>query len=178
MKCFRVIFCIWLVFGCVWVVLGKGRAKQAEIITRTVAHLEVKLRKSNSYTSETVSSSFQYLDELEVLQALDGWLLVRPLGGNIEGWVLESRLTKKKILLDKPNRSNKKRFKKGEGDLAAPGFKPKVEQRFRQSTPELKESFAWLDQLKDRDSELLPSIDDLVGFRREGQLRPLDGGES
>ncbi len=178
MKSLRIAFCIWLIFGCVWAVLGKGKAKPPEKVIRTVQHLKVKLRQDHSHTSDTVSDDFQYLTQFEVLETLGIWLRVRPLEGDVEGWILASRLMNKKVHLEKPPDSEMKRLRKGEGDLAAPGFRPTIEQQYRQETPGLEESFAWLDQLEERDAELLPSIEDLVRFRQEGQLRPLDGGGS
>ena len=175
MKSLRIAFCTWLVFSCTWVALGKG-AKQPEKDIRTVAHLKVKLRQDHTYTSETLSDEFQYLTRFEVLETHRIWVRVRSLEEDVEGWILESRLTDKKIPLQKPGSSESRRLKKGEGDLAAPGFRPKIEKRYRQESPNLEESFAWLNQLEERDSELLPRIGDLVRFRQEGLLRPLDGG--
>ncbi len=178
MRRLQAAFCTWLVFGCVLVVLGKG-AKQPKMDIRTIVHQKVKLREHHGYAAETVPGDFLYLAQVEVLETVERWHRVRPLeAGGVEGWLHDLSLTTKKVPVGKPGSSAVKRLKKGEGDLAAPGFRPKIEQRYRQETPGLQESFARLDQLEARDPELLPSTDDLVSFRLEGRLKPFDGGES
>ena len=110
----------------------------------------------------------------EILARDDEWHRVAIPESPRTGWVTESQLTRRELILVPPDRATRKRLRSGELRVAARSFQAAVEQRLRTKQPNLERHFAWLDAHAE-DPEFRPEAAALAEFRRAGGLAPLGG---
>jgi len=126
------------------------------------------LRATPSFLGST-AASVSYGEQVEVLQEQGDWAEVSAAGGK-KGWIHQSALTRKKIVL---NASGKDAELAASGDelaLAGKGFNADVEARFRASHRDV--DFASVDRME----AMTVSPAEMIVFLKEGGLKSRTGG--
>jgi uncharacterized protein YgiM (DUF1202 family) len=110
-----------------------------------------------------VVTTIQYADRVEVVAKQGAWVQVRANGQT--GWVSESALTPKKIVL-KADAEDVRRTASGEEmALAGKGFNSQVEADFKSKNRDV--DFTWIDRME----TYKVSDNEIVQFLREGGLK-------
>lgn len=129
-----------------------------------------KLRADPSFLGKVVGS-VAYGDQVTVVKQQDPWFYVSVKGGKLNGWIHQSALSEKEIVLRAGSADVSKTASQREVALAGKGFNADVEKEFKSRNPKL--SFEWVDRME----KFIVSDDDVRRFLREGALSP-EGGVS
>ena len=115
------------------------------------------------------AATVNYGDRVEVLQQQGDWAEVSAPGGK-KGWIHQSALTKKKVVLGSGG-SNAQLGASGEElSLAGKGFNKDVEEKFKAGHRNA--DFTWVDKME----TMIVSPSEMVAFLKEGGLRTQTGG--
>ncbi|MFO8064913.1 MAG: SH3 domain-containing protein [Spirochaetota bacterium] len=141
-------------------VAGTAFAEELSVQVR-----ETRLREQPRNLSAEIER-LSYGDRVTVVERREGWVLVRH--AEQEGWLSESAVTTKEIVLEASDEDVESRTTDREVALAGRGFNEDVEEQYRQDTGL---SYREIDELEERNIE----DEELVRFLEEGELR-IPGG--
>ena len=127
-----------------------------------------KLRADPSFLGKVVGSVV-YGDQVTVVKQQPPWLYVSAKGGQSSGWIHESALSEKEIVLRAGSADVSKTASQREVALAGKGFNADVEKEFKSRNPKL--SFEWVDRME----KFIVSDDEVRKFIKDGVLSP-EGG--
>jgi hypothetical protein len=129
------------------------------------------LRATPSFLGKVVAKVV-YGDRVEALGNKNGWSKVRPPAGvKNSGWIHDSALTYKKILLTAGQSDVAQGATGKEIALAGKGFNEQVEREFKAQNPQL--DFKMIDQLE----KIIVSDDQMQRFLEAGRVRPQGGAQ-
>jgi len=137
-------------------------ATAAAVTTMSVQVREGPVRATPSFLGKVVAST-AYGDAVNVMSQQGAWIEVTT-GSGAKGWMHESALTRKKIVLRAGDEDAQTGASGDELALAGKGFNQQVENEFKQQNQEA--NFAWVDRMEEMDV----SQREIQKFLREGQL--------
>lgn len=105
-----------------------------------------------------------YGDELTVQQKADGWVQVSSATFPGQGWIHESALSSRRIVIDPSGQDVARAVESDEIALGGRGFNEQVENAYRQNNPTI--DFAWIDRMEK--IEVSPA--EIAAFLLQGQL--------
>jgi len=127
-----------------------------------------KLRADPSFLGK-VLGSVAYGDSVTVIKQQDPWVYVSAKGGQLSGWIHNSALSEKEIILRAGSADVAKTASQKEVALAGKGFNADVEKEFKSRNPKL--NFEWVDRME----KFVVSDDEIRKFIQEGALSPQGG---
>ena len=127
-----------------------------------------KLRADPSFLGKVVGS-VAYGDQVTVVKQQIPWFYVSAPGGKLIGWIHQSALSEKEIVLRAGSADVSKTASQKEVALAGKGFNADVEKEFKSRNPKL--SFEWVDRME----KYVVSDDDVRRFIKDGALTPERG---
>ncbi|MGD8367185.1 MAG: SH3 domain-containing protein [Desulfobacterales bacterium] len=133
---------------------------------RSIQIKDGRLRAAPSFLGGIVGS-VRYGDRVRVLERKGAWSRVAV--GSNAGWIHDSALTEKEIVLRAGAADVERAATTDELALAGKGFNSQVEERFRADHPGL--DFSWVDRMETFRS----SADEVRRFLKEGGLSPKGG---
>jgi hypothetical protein len=110
-----------------------------------------------------------YGDSVTVIKQQDPWVYVSAKGGQLSGWIHNSALSEKEIILRAGSADVAKTASQKEVALAGKGFNADVEKEFKSRNPKL--NFEWVDRME----KFVVSDDEIRKFIQEGALSPQGG---
>jgi uncharacterized protein YgiM (DUF1202 family) len=110
-----------------------------------------------------------YGDRVEVMDNKNGWSKARPAGAKQSGWIHDSALTHKKIVLTAGQSDVAQGATGDEIALAGKGFNEQVEQEFKEKNPQL--DFKMIDQME----KIVVSDSQMRQFLEAGRVNPQGG---
>jgi hypothetical protein len=127
-----------------------------------------KLRADPSFLGK-ILGSVAYGDSVTVIKQQDPWVYVSAKGGRLSGWIHNSALSEKEIILRAGSADVAKTASQKEVALAGKGFNADVEKEFKSRNPKL--NFEWVDRME----KFIVSDDEIRKFIQEGALSPQRG---
>jgi uncharacterized protein YgiM (DUF1202 family) len=127
-----------------------------------------KLRADPSFLGK-ILGSVAYGDSVTVIKQQDPWVYVSAKGGQLSGWIHNSALSEKEIILRAGSADVAKTASQKEVALAGKGFNADVEKEFKSRNPKL--NFEWVDRME----KFVVSDDEIRKFIQEGALSPQGG---
>lgn len=116
-----------------------------------------------------ITAALNYGDRVAAIATKDAWVKVRVSARNMEGWLHNSALTSKKIIL-KPGAADVDQFAgSDELALAGKGFSNQVEGEFKSRNPQL--DYAWINRME----QVVVSQAQMEQFLKDGLLSPPGG---
>jgi hypothetical protein len=103
-------------------------AEQAKLMSVNVKETQVKA--TPSYLGKTLGT-LAYADRVQVAQSQKGWVKVTVPGKSLSGWINESALTSKKVVLSSGSEAASQQASSGEVALAGKGFNSQIESENR-----------------------------------------------
>ena len=134
----------------------------------SVAVRETQLRSTPAFLGRVIEV-LSYGDTLEVVSEQGAWRRVTT-GAGTEGWVHNSALSEKRIVLNAADSEVETGASSGEVALAGRGFNEQVENQYREETGL---DFSKVDEIEEYG---LPP-EELIAFIDEGRLNTPEGGE-
>ncbi len=110
-----------------------------------------------------------YGDQVEVLQQQGDWMEVNDQGGK-KGWIHQSALSKKKIVMNSGGKNAELSASGDEITLAGKGFNADVESKFK--ADHRGADFSWVDRME----QLNITSQEMMAFLKEGGVKPQAGG--
>lgn len=136
----------------------------------TESTMNVQVRAGNVRSAPSflgpVRFSVSYGDELQVLEKAEGWVKVSSPSGSDQGWIHESALTARKIVIDPTGRDLGRTVESDEIALGGRGFNAQVEEAYQKENPTI--DFTWIDRME----AIEVSPDEIAEFLRQGDLNP------
>jgi len=126
------------------------------------------LRTTPSFLGK-ITAELSYGDRVAVIETKDPWLKVRAYAKNVEGWLHNSALTSKKIILKPGANDVAQAASSDELALAGKGFSQQVEGEFKTKNPQL--DYTWVNRME----QMVVSQDQIEQFLKDGKLSP-EGG--
>jgi len=126
------------------------------------------LRSTPSFLGKIVAE-LNYAERVAVLEKKDAWLKVRATATPVEGWLHESALTSKKIILKPGATDVSQSASSDELALAGKGFSKQVEGEFKTKNPQV--DYAWINRME----QMVVSQDQIEQFIKDGKLSPNGG---
>lgn len=126
------------------------------------------VRSRPSFLSQIIVR-LSYGDRVPVKAKSGGWARIGLPTGTGEGWIHQSALTTKKIILRAGAEDVRQAASGDEIALAGKGFNKQVEGQFRAKNPHL--DFAWIDKME----RFVVSQTKIQNFVKEGRLVPQGG---
>ena len=126
------------------------------------------LRSTPSFLG-AVTAEVAYGDQVDVLQQQGDWLEVRS-SRNQTGWIHQSAVTRKRVVLGTGGNSPQTAASGEEIALAGKGFNADVEAEFRRGHRNM--DFTWVDRME----EFKISTKEMISFLKAGGVQPLEGG--
>lgn len=123
------------------------------------------LRSNPSFMGKIVTK-VSYGDRVEALEKRAGWSKVKPSGKGAAGWIHDSALTTKKIVLSAGKHNVAQSTTGDELALAGKGFNKQVEGQYRSKNP--KADFAAINRME----QIVISEKKMRAFLKEGQVTP------
>jgi uncharacterized protein YgiM (DUF1202 family) len=136
---------------------------------KSVQIKEGALRSAPSFMSQIIAK-VAYGDLVEAMDNKNGWSKVRPAGEKQSGWIHDSALTHKKIVLTAGQSDVAQGATGDEIALAGKGFNEQVEREVKEKNPQL--DFKMIDQME----KIVVSDSQMRQFLEEGRVSP-QGGE-
>jgi SH3-like domain-containing protein len=127
------------------------------------------IRATPSYLGQLVAP-LNYGDRLQVLEQQGEWCKVTAPGGQ-SGWVHNSALTKKKVVLKAGAQDAQTAASDDELALAGKGFNKEVEADFKAKNKNI--DFAWVDKME----KFKVAPGSMQQFLKEGGIQPTQGGK-
>lgn len=128
---------------------------------------EGQLRATPSFLGKVVAR-IRYGDQVEVLREEGKWVQARS--GRKTGWIHESALTEKKIVLAAGKKDVETAASSDELALAGKGFNADVEKEFKAQNRDI--DFTWVDWME----KLTISPKEMVAFLKKGGVQSRQGG--
>ena len=153
----------WILTGLTAVALAVSAQART---TMSVQVREGQLRERPSYLGQVVTA-VAYGDRVDVQRQQGPWRLVAF--GDQEGWIHESALTRKRIVLEAGEVDVAGAATQEEMALAGKGFSAEVEQEYRAQHQDI--DFSWVDRME----RMAVSAERVAEFLREGGVTP-EGG--
>jgi len=125
------------------------------------------VRSTPSFLGKIVAR-LSYGDPVQVQGAKGPWMLV-DLVGSGNGWIHESALTRKKIVLRAGQTDAQQTTDSDEIALAGKGFNEQVEGEFKAQNPNI--DYTWIDKMEN----IVISRKQMLEFLQEGDLNPSGG---
>ena len=135
--------------------------------TRQVQIRNGQIRATPSFLGKIVAR-VEYGDRLTIGEEQAGWRRVALTSLAGEGWIHDSALTTKKIILAADDADLRQAAESDEIALAGKGFNQEVEQEFRSRNKQL--DFSWLDRMESR---WPPQAEKIREFLQQGGLPQL-----
>jgi uncharacterized protein YgiM (DUF1202 family) len=126
------------------------------------------LRSSPSFLGASVAI-VGYGEQVEVVSQQGNWMEVYASSGT-KGWIHQSALTKKKVVLRPGGADVETGASEEELALAGKGFSADVEKEFRLDHADI--DFNWVDRME----QMKFSPQELISFLTQGGLQPQEGG--
>jgi SH3-like domain-containing protein len=145
-------------------VLGGVSAGAATPSEMSVQVKNVQLRSTPSFLGKPVAG-LGYGDRVGVLEKQDVWLKVTAPGGE-SGWIHQSALTPRKIVLKAGADEVGTTASSEELALAGKGFNSDVEAEFKSQNKDI--DFTWIDKME----KIAVSPDEMTRFLKEGGVAP------
>jgi hypothetical protein len=121
------------------------------------------LRDTPSFLGK-ILAALEYGDRVEVLERKDLWVRIQAVEKYKTGWIHDSALTMKKIIL-KPGKADvEQAATSDELALAGKGFNEQVEKEFNAKNPQL--DYTWIDDME----QIVISQEQIMQFLKEGEL--------
>ena len=117
-----------------------------------------------------IVANVAYGDRVEAMESQNGWSKVRLAGEKQSGWIHDSALTHKKIVLTAGQSDVAQGATGDEIALAGKGFNEQVEREVKEKNPQL--DFKTIDQME----KIVVSDSQMRQFLDAGRVRP-QGGE-
>lgn len=140
--------------------------------SNTVMSVQVRngqLRSGPSYLSKP-SGAADYGMRVEILASQGSWRQVRTPEGHT-GWLHESAVTKKKIVMTAANGDVRTGASASEVSLASKGFTEQIEHEYKSKNPSV--DFTWVDRME----RLAVSPERAAEFLKDGDVAPRNGGQ-
>lgn len=152
----------------------KDKIKKKDLYTVQVREAEV--REAPSFLSPVVFRA-GYTSRVQVTETAGPWRHIRVPDRDLAGWLLESALTEKQIVLEASNKKMAKKLaNKKEQSLAGRSFQDEVEKKLKKKKrKQLAAGFTRLDQVVAATDGLALGSGHLALFRAEGELTPMLG---
>lgn len=115
-----------------------------------------------------VRATLSYADRVQVLEEQGPWLKVSATGG-ATGWIHQSALSTKRIVLKSGDQNAQVAASSDELALAGKGFNSDVEAQFKAKHKDI--DFAWVDKML----QLTLKPNDLMAFLKAGSVEPKGG---
>lgn len=126
------------------------------------------LRATPSFLGEVVAT-VAYGDRVDVLQQQGDWMEVKS-AGNQSGWIHQSALTSKRIVLNAAGQNPQAAASGEEIALAGKGFNADVEKQFKKDHQNM--DFTWVDRMEQ--FQVTPR--EMISFLEIGGVQPPKGG--
>jgi uncharacterized protein YgiM (DUF1202 family) len=127
-----------------------------------------KLRADPSFLGK-ILGSVAYGESVTFIKQQDPWVYVSAKGGQLSGWIHNSALSEKEIVLRSGSADVAKTASQKEVALAGKGFNADVEKEFKTRNPKL--NFEWVDRME----KFVVSDEEIRRFIKEGTLSPQGG---
>ncbi len=121
------------------------------------------LRSTPSFLG-TILAEVGYAQQVQVLEDKSGWMRVAVPGKNLQGWMHNSALSAKRIVLQAGADDVQRAASTGEIALAGKGFNQQVEDQYRTRNKNI--DFSWVDRMH---QDSVPMAQ-LRQFAKDGQL--------
>jgi SH3-like domain-containing protein len=126
------------------------------------------LRATPSFLGSVVAT-VAYADRVTVAGKQDPWFKVTDARGRT-GWIHQSALTKKRIVLSAGTADAGKGVSGEELSLAGKGFNSQVEAEFKAENKDI--DFTWVDRM----GTFVVTPDEATAFLAKGEVEPVSGG--
>ncbi len=136
--------------------------------TMSVQVKEGQVRSTPSFLG-TIVSKLSYGDKVEIVQDQGSWKKVAVRGGT-QGWIHESALTTKTIVLKAGAGSVQTSATSGEIALAGKGFSEEVEKQYKKQNAKL--DYASVDRME----RFHVTPEQMQAFLKQGSVVPAEGG--
>ena len=153
-----------LVLGFVLALAGVTRSDSG---TMSVQVKEGQLRSTPSFLGSIVGP-VSYGERIETMQTQGDWLEVKS-SKNLRGWIHQSALTSKRVVLN-PGGQTQSAASDKEVALAGKGFNADVEAQYRKDNGSI--DYTWVDRME----TIRVSRDQMISFLDEGKVKPPEGG--
>jgi SH3-like domain-containing protein len=154
-------FSIWITVCSVLVAMQAAQA--AAPATMSVQVKAGQVRVSPSYLGK-VTGDLAYGDQVTILKQQGEWMNVQTKAGQT-GWVHQSALSKKKIVLNSGTTTAQTSTSGEELALAGKGFNSDVEAQFKSQNKDI--DFSWIDKME----KIKVDPSEAVTFLKEGGLQ-------
>ena len=134
--------------------------------TQTLMSIQIKrgeIRGAPSFLGKIVAR-LSYGDRVEKLSRQGDWMRVSLPGHSKQGWIHESALTAKKIVLTPGEADVQQAATSDEIALAGKGFNQQVENEFKAQHPGI--DYTWIDKME----QMVVSQDEMMAFLETGGL--------
>ncbi len=158
----RLVFSFGLFLVVLSVLLSSGEQRSVEV-------KQTPMRDRPGFLGAPVTT-LSYGDRIDVLGTRQDWTQGRFTATGSEGWVHNSALTTKRIILDPGTRDVERSATDTEVALAGRGFNEEVEARYR---AEQGLDFSYVDRIE----EYEVPVEKLAAFIQTGELNDPDGGQ-
>jgi hypothetical protein len=145
----------------------------AVIFSASMQSIQIKngvLRSSPSFLGK-VTAKVSYGDRVEGMENKNGWSKVRPEDAEISGWIHDSALTHKKIILMPGQTDVAQAATSDEIALAGKGFNEQVEREMKDKYPQM--DYSSIDKME----KIVVSDPQMKQFLNEGRVLPPEGAE-
>ncbi len=142
----------------------------AEVQSMSVQVRKSQMRSSPSYLGKIVAS-LAYGDRVDVMEQKGAWAQVQKQGGKKKGWMNQSALSPKKIVLNASDADIAQAASSDEVALAGKGFNKEVEKNFRAMNPNV--NFKDVDKMEKK----VISQKKIRIFLKKGKLSPPGGAQ-
>ncbi len=142
-------------------------------LAATMKSVQIKegaLRSTPSFMGKIIAKVF-YGDRVEEMASKNGWAKVMPAGKTQPGWIHDSALTHKKIVLTAGKGDVDQAATGDEIALAGKGFNDQVENAFKEKNPKM--DFKMIDQMEN----MVVSDSRMRQFLQAGQVHPGGGSQ-
>ena len=156
------------VMALVWVLVAVTLAWAASAMM-SVQGKSTQVRGKPTFLGPIVAT-LAYGDQVEALQQSGDWVQVRT-PSRQEGWLHQSALSSKRILLKAGSTDAKGAASSQEVALAGKGFNSDVERQYRSKNPNL--DFASVDRME----RMYVSPQQTLAFLQQGEVRPGGGAQ-
>lgn len=135
--------------------------------TMSVQVREGALRERPSFLGQ-ITARLSYGDQVTLLEQRQGW--ARVSAGEAQGWIHESALTAKRIVLRPGQQDVELAATSDELALAGKGFNAQVEAEFKARNADL--NYAWVDRME----QIRIPPQKIEAFLKAGEVVPQEGG--
>lgn len=151
-----------------WMGLVLLAAASASAATMSVQVKTGQIRATPSFLG-TIVAPVAYGDRVDVVSEQGEWMKVSTAQGK-EGWIHNSALTKKRIVLQAGGKDVAGAASSDELALAGKGFNSEVEGEFKAANKDI--DFTWVDRME----KWKVDIKEMQKFLQQGDVTPAEGG--